>query len=187
MPPPTGSPVTGAQVAFMKDLEHRYQEVSGLRDRSAYKIFYGPVRPAPVMVLGINPGGDPADVVADSLNRRNGLDSAASIGFYEHEECDLLDCNWPENRGLMKLLVPLFNGDQAMIRAGIVKTNIAFRRSKKKTGIDFENASKLAEAAVSEGASLDQFRTLLLSKISAARLLTGLLCSLAHAPTRLCQ
>ena len=47
-----------AQVAFMKDLEHRYQEVSGLQDRSAYKIFYGPVRPAPVMVLGINPGGD---------------------------------------------------------------------------------------------------------------------------------
>lgn len=56
----------------MKDIEHRYQEVSGLQDRSACKIFYGPVRPAPVMVLGINPGGDPAEVVADSLHRRMG-------------------------------------------------------------------------------------------------------------------
>jgi len=168
MPPPTGSPVTGAQVAFMKDLEHRYQEVSGLQDRSAYKIFYGPVRPAPVMVLGINPGGDPADVVADSLHRRNGLDSAASIGFYEHAECDLLDCNWPENRGLMKLLVPLFSGDQEMIRTSVVKTNLAFRRSKKKTGIDFENAKREAAPFLLEIMGVVQPKLILLTSVDLA-------------------
>ena len=163
--PSTGLPVTEAQVAFMKDLEQRYQGGSGLQDRSAYKIFYGPVRPAPVMVLGINPGGDPADVVAGSLQRRNGLDSAASIGFYEHEESDLLDCNWPENRGLMKLLVPLFDGDQEMIRTGVVKTNIAFWRSKKKTGIDFENAKREAAPFLLEILGVVQPRLILLTSV----------------------
>lgn len=163
--PPTGLPVTGAQISFMEDLEQRYQRVSGLQDRSAYKIFYGPVRPAPVMVLGINPGGDPADVLADSLHRRNGLDSAASIGFYEHEECDLLDCNWPENRGLMKLLVPLFNGDQELIRTGVVKTNLAFRRSRKKTGIDFENAKREAAPFLLEILGVVQPRLILLTSV----------------------
>jgi hypothetical protein len=154
-----------AQVPFMKDLERRYQGVSGLQDRSGYKIFYGPVRQAPVMVLGINPGGDPADVVADSLHQKNGMDSAASIGFYEQEECDLLDCNWPENRGLMKLLVPLFNGDQARIRTDVVKTNLAFRRSKKKTGIDFENAKNEAAPFLLEILGVVQPRLILLTSI----------------------
>ena len=149
----------------MKDLERRYQMVSGLQDRSAYKIFYGPVRPAPVMILGINPGGDPANVVADSLQQKNGMDSAASIGFYENEECDLLDCNWSENRGLMKLLVPLFNGDQAMIRSSVVKTNLAFRRSRKKTGIDFEKAKREAAPFLLEIIGVVQPRLILLTSV----------------------
>ena len=163
--PPSCPSMTDAQVAFMKDLERRFQEVSGLQDRSAYKIFYGLVRPATVMILGINPGGDPAEVVASSLYRRNGLDSAASTGFYERQECDLLDCDWPENRGLMKLLVPLFNGDPAMIRTGVVKTNLAFRRSKKKTGIDFEQAKREAAPFLLEILGAVQLKLILLTSV----------------------
>ena len=44
-------------IQFMRDLEERYKRASGLRDRSQYKIFYSPVRPADILVLGINPGG----------------------------------------------------------------------------------------------------------------------------------
>jgi len=163
--PPSCPSISDAQPAFMKDLEIRFQCVSGLQDRSSYKIFYGLVRPAPVMVLGINPGGDPAEVVASGLHRKNGLDSAASVGFYEQQECDLLDCDWPENRGLMKLLVPLFNGDPAMIRTSVVKTNLAFRRSRKRTGIDFEQAKREAAPFLLEILGVVQPKLILLTSV----------------------
>lgn len=153
---------------FMQDLEQRYQAASGLHDRAFYKIFYGPVRPAPVLLLGINPGGDPAEVAEGALNRKDGQDSAASAAFYEQDECDLLDCNWPENTGLKKLLVPLFGGDESRIRAEVVKTNLAFRRSKKKTGIDFERAKQEAAPFLSEIIARVQPRLVLLTSLDVA-------------------
>ncbi|MCX6546727.1 MAG: hypothetical protein NTW40_01590 [Acidobacteria bacterium] len=136
--------------SFMQDLEQRYQAASGLNDRAFYKIFYGPVRPAPVLLLGINPGGDPAEVAEGAVKQKNGSDSAASAGYYENDECDLLDCDWRENTGLKKILLPLFEGDENRIRAEVVKTNLAFRRSKTKTGIDFERAKQEAAPFLSE-------------------------------------
>ena len=56
-------------VEFMRDLELRYKKISGLTDRSQYKIFYGPVRQAQILVLGINPGGDPANTEPDGLTQ----------------------------------------------------------------------------------------------------------------------
>jgi len=154
--------------SFMQDLEQRYQAASGLQDRAFYKIFYGPVRPAPVLLLGINPGGDPAEVAEGALKRKNGLDSAASAAFYENDECDLLDCNWPENTGLKKLLLPLFDGDENRIRAEVVKTNLAFRRSKKKTGIDFERAKQEAGPFLSEIIGRVRPRLVLLTSLDVA-------------------
>src|SRR5688572_23048686 len=94
-------------VAFMRDVEERYKAASGLSTRADYKIFYGLVRPAPILVLGINPGGSPANTESDGARQKTGEVAAASRSFYDDDECDLLDCNWPENIGLKKLLVPL--------------------------------------------------------------------------------
>jgi hypothetical protein len=57
---------------------------------------------------------------------------------------DLLDCEWPENKGLRKLLVPLLNGEKEAIRHSVVKTNMAFMRSPSKKDIDIEAAKREA-------------------------------------------
>jgi len=132
-------------VAFMRDLEDRYKKQSGLTDRAHYKIFYGPIRPAQILVLGINPGGDPSNTEPDGVKQKTGEIAAASGSFYEGGECDLLDCNWKENNGLKKLLVPLLDGNEEAIRRAVVKTNLAFRRSRKTTHIDIA-AAKLEAA-----------------------------------------
>src|ERR1700691_1537972 len=106
----------------MQDLENRYQSASGLVDRAQYKIFYGPLRAAEILVLGINPGGDPSKILS------GGVGTGASPSYYETDEHDLLDCKWPENTGLLKLLVPLV-GNLQEVRHRVVKTNVAFRRS----------------------------------------------------------
>lgn len=131
-------------VEFMRDLELRYKKISGLTDRSQYKIFYGPVRPAQILVLGINPGGDPAKTEPNGLRHKTGEIAAASASFYENDECDLLDCDWKENKGLKKLLLPLFDGSEKLIRHQVVKTNLAFKRSPKITDIDIKAAKQEA-------------------------------------------
>jgi hypothetical protein len=140
-----GAEMNCACVAAMENIERRYQAASGLPNRSHYKIFYGPVRPGHLLVLGINPGGAPKETSADGRTHTNGTIAAASASYYENNEHDLLDCKWPENDGLLKLLRPLSGGDDALIRSRIVKTNLAFRRSAKKKDIDIDAA--IEEAA----------------------------------------
>jgi hypothetical protein len=157
-------------VCFMRDLEARYRDASGLADRSHYKIFYGLVKPAPVLILGINPGGDPTKTQPDGRKHHDGRDASASSSFHEGGECDLLDCVWPGNVGLKKLLVPLLDGNEAAIRGAVVQTNLAFRRSARKTDIDMKKAMLEARPFVREiaarvaprlvvlaGASIDLF------------------------------
>jgi hypothetical protein len=123
--------MTEQDVQFMSNLEARYRAATGLKDRSQYKIFYGLVRPAPMLVLGINPAGESAEVMPDGMQSRTpGKRHAASAAFYEHDESDLLDCTWKEN-AVLNLLVPLAGGEREAVRSQVVKTNIAFRRAKK--------------------------------------------------------
>ena len=128
---------------FMRTLELRYLQSSGLSDRAWYKIFYCQLRPAPLLLLGLNPGGDPANTTSDGTRHFTGEIAAASPGLYENGEHDLLDCSWKENIGLKKLLLPLF-GNEEKIRRQVVKTNLAFRRSSRATKINMKNA--MAEA-----------------------------------------
>ena len=138
--------VNAADIEFMRVLEERYRAVCGLPDRSRYAIFYGPVRQADVLTLGINPGGDPGQVAADGMHSVDGQPKhAASASYFENDESSVLDCDWPENRGLLKLLRPLFDQDDAAIRAKVVKTNLAFRRSRRAKQAELETA--IAEAA----------------------------------------
>ncbi len=127
---------------FMESLESRYRNATGLENRSQYKIFYGAVVQAPILTLGINPGGDPLKTSSDGTAHDDGSIAAASATYYENEEHDVLDCTWRENSGLLKILDPLTNFDRDRIRREVVKTNLAFRRSKKKKDIDIKAAIK---------------------------------------------
>ena len=113
----------------MRGWESRYRRLSGLKNRSRYAMFYCPVRPAPFLVLGINPGGDPNDVLADGVRLRSDPSGrgAASARYYENNEHSMLDCDWPEN-AIVCLLAEIL-GDRKAIRERVVKTNLAFRRS----------------------------------------------------------
>jgi hypothetical protein len=135
-----GLPVDTPHTPFMRDLETRFARISGLENRSAYKIFYGQVRPAPILTLGINPGGAPENTNPDGRTHKDGVIAAASASFYENDEHDVLDCEWRENRSLRRLLLPLVGNDPARIRSDVVKTNLAFHRSVSRRDIDLEAA-----------------------------------------------
>ena len=153
-------------VAFMRDLENRYKVASGLLNRSQFKIFYGQVRPAPILTIGINTGGAPSNTDIDGAKHKDGKFAAASADYYENGESDLLDCNWPENQGLKKLLVPLLDGSEESIRRRIVKTNVAFRRSSKTTDIDIAAAKREAAPFLLEIISIVRPQLVLLTGVS---------------------
>lgn len=122
---------TAADVEFMRALEGDFKAQTGLKDRSQFKIFYCPVWRAPIMLLGINPAGDPGTIAPDGVHYRDRRISraASSIGYCENGENDLVDCAWPENTGLLKLLIPIVGSSDA-IRRSVVKCNLAFVRLK---------------------------------------------------------
>jgi hypothetical protein len=133
-----------ADVDFMRTLETDYRQVSGLKNRSEYKIFYGQVFPVTILTLGLNPAGTPEGTSEDGTRRKDGSRASASASYFEQMENDILDCEWPENTGLRKLLLPLVGNDQARFRCEIVKSNIAFRRSGEVRDIDLAAAEEEA-------------------------------------------
>lgn len=135
-------------VEWMEDLESRYRKASGLKNRAQFKIFYSPVRAAKVLVLGINPGGDPRDIYPDGMRLRNDPAGrgAASAGYYENNEHDVLDCDWTENV-IRDLLTEILHDNVAAIREDVVKTNLSFRRSPNTDSFkDFNNGMTLKQA-----------------------------------------
>jgi hypothetical protein len=129
-----------ANVDFMRQLEEDYRLASGLESRRHYKIFYGQVFPAPILTLGLNPGGDPEGTSDDGTRQKDGSLASASASFFEGMENDVLDCEWRENTGLRRLLLPLVGQDRDRFRRQVVKTNIAFRRSRRADDIDLTAA-----------------------------------------------
>jgi len=125
---------------FMRQLEDRFKAATSLLDRSKYKIFYGQIRPAWILTLGINPGGSPSETSADGTTHTSGVPAAASGSYFENDEHDVLDCEWKENIGLRKLLLPLLGGNNLRTRHEVVKTNLAFRRSARVNQIEKERA-----------------------------------------------
>ena len=124
----------------MRDLEERFKRAAHLPDRSYYKIFYGQVRPAPILTLGINPGGAPENTYPDGRTNKDGGVASSSASYFENDEHDILDCEWRENNGLRQLLLPLLDGKSERIRSEVVKTNLAFKRSAKVSQIKVEQA-----------------------------------------------
>src|SRR5690349_9484545 len=122
---------SAVDVEFMQCIEHEFKAATGLRDRSQFKIFYSPLWQAKIVVLGINPVGDPSGIAPDGSRYldSSGRKASSSSGYWENGEHDLLDCAWPENAGLLMLLIPLL-GSRDSIRRNVVKSNLAFARSK---------------------------------------------------------
>jgi hypothetical protein len=162
-----------ANIEFMLTLEEEYRQVSGVKNRSEYKIFYGQVFPSPILTLGLNPGGTPEGMSEDGTRQKDGSPASSSDSYFEEMENDILDCDWPENIGLRKLLLPLVGHDHNRFRSEIVKTNIAFRRSRAVRGIDLAVAEREAVPFIEEiiarvnprlivltGGRIDRFLTL---------------------------
>lgn len=149
---------------FMRDLESRYRAATGFLDRTQYKIFYCQVRPAPILALGINPGGSPSDVEPDGMKRkdRKGV-ASSSTGYFERDEHDVLDCEWKENIGLRNLLMPLVGGRADALRNSVVKTNLAFQRSSNVKGIARSNAISASAPFLSEIIAVVQPTTVILT------------------------
>ncbi len=145
-----------SNIEFMRQLEDGFRKVSALRNRSQYKIFYGQVFPAPILTLGMNPGGDPDGTSEDGTRQPDGSPASASPSYFEHMENDVIDCEWRENLGLRKLLMPLVGHDAERFRQEVVKTNIAFRRSRAVGDIRLATAAH--EAAPFLGRIIDRVR-----------------------------
>jgi hypothetical protein len=90
-----------------------------LQDDRFFAIFYSDIRPSPIAVIGLNPGGDPA--VPSSIRRVSTL--------YEHDEHEYVDMNYPIAMKMRDLLVR--SGAAANITEirGIPKFNVIFHRS----------------------------------------------------------
>ena len=112
----------------MKDIDERYRAASGLTDRRFYSIFYSRIDPAEVLLLGINPGGDPDIWSKDEL---------ASKSFYENWEHEYVDCSYAIQQPMLPFLMTVCQVERAGVRR-IPKTNMAFRRS---NGVDALKAS----------------------------------------------
>lgn len=106
-------------IEVMRAIDSEYRSHSGITESRLYKIFYSRIDPAPLLVLGVNPGGDPND--PDSLK-------SASKSFFEHHEHDYVDCSYTIQRMMLPMLQHVLKARADQIRR-IPKTNLSFRRS----------------------------------------------------------
>jgi len=118
---------------FMQQLELGYQERSDLRDRAWYKIFYSQLVRADLLVLGINPGGDP---------KKPKELMSASTTYYENWEHDYVDEEYPLQKAMLPFLKNILNINKESIRL-IPKTNLIFRRSPKMS--EFKTLHEMTE------------------------------------------
>ena len=122
-------------IAFMADLDRRFQLASGLRDRRDYSIFYSRLQPARVMVLGIKPGG-----------RRDGTHQMASQTFYEDWAHEYVDMDYRIAAIMRPTLMRALRATTAEQLRGVPKSNCFFQRT---VGTDdFTSAEIRAQAAL---------------------------------------
>jgi len=110
--------------ARMRELDAEFRVHSGLSDRRHYKIFYSQVHASPLLVLGLNPGGE-----------TDGTDLNASNSFYENGEHDYVA--FRHHGRAYSLAGPMWEllstalgtrSDDELSR--VPATNVVFRRSR---------------------------------------------------------
>lgn len=126
---------------LMVRLDADFRSTSGLSDRRYYKIFYSAIAPAPLLVLGFNPGGE-----------TDGTDLNASASFYENWEHDYVDFRGYGNayklagRAYDTLAEVLQTSSSDAIRR-IPATNVIFRRSRRSSSLDLTTRAAAHESA----------------------------------------
>ncbi len=102
---------------LMQELETEYRAATGLTERRKYGIFYSSIEPSPIMVLGINPGGNP--------NLPNDQYPESKSERWHH---DYVDCRHDIQEAMLPFLKHALKIDDELVRR-IPKGNVAFRRS----------------------------------------------------------
>ena len=131
-------------MASMQAIERGYQKISGLTDKRLYKLFYSHIHPFPVMVLGLNPGGDP-----------NGKLFEAEDPLYRHYEHDYLlfqnQAGYTLAGIMTTFLSNVLEAPDEKLLSRVPATNVIFRRSKA-MGPEFSRLHGMSsESAFSEG------------------------------------
>src|SRR4051812_10771232 len=107
--------------AWKRDLYRRFcAELAADQQSDAFfKIFYSDIRRSPIAIIGLNPGGNPAN--PDELQRAS--------TFYDRDEHDYVDCKYPLAVKMRNFLLRSgIAADDDAIRA-IPKLNVIFHRS----------------------------------------------------------
>lgn len=126
-------PILDPSIEFMRDLDRRFREASGLSDRRDYSIFYSRLQRARVMVIGIKPGG-----------RRDGSHQLASQSFYEDWSHEYVDMDYRIAAVMRPALMHALGATSADELRGIPKTNCFFHRA---VGTDDFSSAELREHA----------------------------------------
>lgn len=127
------------QVGFMREIDREYRERSGLTERRFYSIFYSRIDPSPLMILGINPGGNPA-----AWAMPPGTDE-----FCTRWQHDYVDERYPIQAAMLPLLVSTLGIEPDLVRR-IPKTNMVFRRSASMRDFQAQQGGMTMKAAQSE-------------------------------------
>ena len=118
-------------VKLMKLLDQQYREVSGINDPSQYKTFYSRIDPGRLLVLGINPGGDPA-AWKQEVGRYYPSSWVTPLlngdFWFENYEHEYVDCRYPIQQVMNDFLRAILSVGNEDLRK-IPKINLAFRRS----------------------------------------------------------
>lgn len=132
--------VNPPDVDRMVRLDTEFRAASGLTDRRFYKIFYSAIAPAPLLVIGFNPGGE-----------TDGTDLNASESFYENWEHDYVDFRSYGNayklagRAYDTLAEVLQTSSDDVIRR-IPATNVIFRRSRRSSDLNLTTRAAAHES-----------------------------------------
>jgi hypothetical protein len=124
--------------AWMADLDARYQTASGLKERRFYSIFYSQVRQSDVLVLGLNPGGDPVTWRPSDI---------ADTGWYEDGAHEYVDMDYPIAVAMRRFLVESLGLASVEEIRSIPKSNIGFRRSSSSHTMQISMGTAVREAA----------------------------------------
>lgn len=126
---------------FMAELDEQYREASKLQERRFYSIFYSRIAPAPIMILGINPGGDPSTWTMP----------AGADEFCTNWQHDYVDERYPIQGAMLPLLTSTLGIIPDIVRR-IPKTNMVFRRSSQEGRFSEQQNGMTMDAALLETA-----------------------------------